>query len=334
LEDDVPLKTLGFLLITLVWFFPWSFLLPAAWRYGFRRPSAPGDSGSGLLVGLWVVVVVGFFSLVSSRLEHYVLPAIPPLSLMVGGLWQDSISFERTSRRLKVWLGCAAAWFFFLGVFLFLTADRLTTQMVLNGLAKLNVYYRILKAQGAVFPFSSLTPFIQMLKSLGTVLAIGWPLAFGLLYFRMPRASFSTLLSIAGLIGALVLQLLWVIEPHHSVRVLASELRARDGPEATIVHEGSLEYSGGLPFYTGKRILVLNGKRGDLEFGSRYEEAKDVFVDTAGFARLWQSAEPVFLVSRFNPSRSAIRTLPGEKVFLVGQYGSRRLYSNRRVVPD
>ncbi len=35
---------------------------------------------------LWLIVVLGFFSLAVSRLEHYSLPALPALALLVGHL--------------------------------------------------------------------------------------------------------------------------------------------------------------------------------------------------------------------------------------------------------
>jgi hypothetical protein len=38
---------------------------------------------------LWLIAVLGFFSLAVSRLEHYCLPALPALALVVGALFAD-----------------------------------------------------------------------------------------------------------------------------------------------------------------------------------------------------------------------------------------------------
>lgn len=66
--------------------FPTSLLIPSAaiWLFS-RRPSLRGlrtrNDGYLLLCGLWTI---GFFSCSSSKLPTYILPALPPLSLLLG----------------------------------------------------------------------------------------------------------------------------------------------------------------------------------------------------------------------------------------------------------
>ena len=69
-----------------VWFFfavlplltlPWSAWLPAAARRAWTARNAPNAATVGLYAW-WVVAVVGFFSLPSSKLVGYVLPALAP----------------------------------------------------------------------------------------------------------------------------------------------------------------------------------------------------------------------------------------------------------------
>ncbi len=96
-----------------VWFFlvamplltlPWSAWLPAALRQSWAdRGSLPG------LYAWWVVVVLGFFSIPSSKLVGYALPALAPwcalLALAVAG--RDAAA---TGRRVWPWvMGAAAA---------------------------------------------------------------------------------------------------------------------------------------------------------------------------------------------------------------------------------
>ena len=105
-EDDVPIGTLAFLLMILLWFFPWSLVLPVAWRQGFSNPGqAPSPQSLRLLVGLWALVVTVFFSLTSLKLEHYFLPAIPPLSLMVAGTWDGALHSFRSSMQFTALVG-------------------------------------------------------------------------------------------------------------------------------------------------------------------------------------------------------------------------------------
>ena len=89
--------------ITLAGFLPWTALLPAAFAGGLaatirRAPLA-------MLAAVWVVVVVGFFSASSGKLGTYVLPAFPPLALLLGPYcWRVATEgpSSPTERRLLV----------------------------------------------------------------------------------------------------------------------------------------------------------------------------------------------------------------------------------------
>jgi hypothetical protein len=269
-----------------------------------------------------------FFSLSSSTLEHYFLPAIPPLSLMVGAAWSEAFAKESLSSNLK-WslvvatLGCVPVGFYLLSL-----SQRLAPQDVFTWLAEMNVYYRILREQGRDFPFSSVAPFVPLARGLGLVLVIGLPLSLVLFYLRRPRASFLAMAGVAAVVAGLVFRLVLIVEPHHSAREVALAVKAAAGPADLIVHEGPLEYSGSLPFYTGRQIHVLNGKRGDLEFGSGDPEGGKVFLDDAELAPLWEGEKRVFLISRLPGQESVRKQLSDKPVFSIGRYGSRSLYSN------
>lgn len=338
IEDDVPITTLAFLLLTFMWFFPWSFFLPASFRFGFSRVRMAGGPAErlGWVVGLWALAVLGFFSLSSSKLEHYYLPAVPALSLMIGGMWAGASGLtqrwsigSRPFRGFKWCLGLGALVCFLEGLGLLLFSGRLTPQLLLTGLAELNVYYRILKEQGASFPFQSVSPFVTLLQGLGAMLVVGLPLSFVLFQMRFPKMSFGALLVGSAGIFLLVSRLDLLVEPHHSSYGLAQALLSNAGPSDTIVHAGSLEYSGGLPFYTGRQIYVLNGTHGSLDFGSRFRDSAYLFLDEEQFARLWNGKRRVFLVSRGHGKESGLDRLASQRIFFVGQYGSRWLYANR-----
>jgi len=329
IEDDVPVTTVAFMGLTFVWFFPWSLFLGATLRHGFpsRRLASTAAERLHLLVGLWVLTVIGFFSLSSSKLEHYVLPALPPLSLMAGALWSEAFRTTEPLPTLKWVFAASAVGCSVVGFALVYFGEHLTPQAVFNWLAEINVYYRILRERGVPFPFPSVTPFVPLATGLGAVLSIGVPLSFLLFSVGRPQASFLTVMGIGGVTVVLVFRLLLIIEPHHSTKSLALALKAVARPEEPIIHEGALEYSGGLPFYTGRQIHVLNGKYGDLDFGAHYPEGQRLFLDDVEFDRRWKGDERIFLVTPLRERESALRRL-SEKAFLLGRYGSRSLYSN------
>jgi len=66
----------------LLGFFPWILLVPAAAVALWHRP--PGGPAAGFCV-TWLAVIVGFFSASSGKLPTYMLPAFPPLAMLIGG---------------------------------------------------------------------------------------------------------------------------------------------------------------------------------------------------------------------------------------------------------
>ncbi|HYY05788.1 MAG TPA: glycosyltransferase family 39 protein [Candidatus Limnocylindria bacterium] len=104
-RDSIP-DSLGFFLaMFLVRGLPWSLLFPAAalWAYRTVRDDPVRAPAVGLIAA-WVAVVLGFFALAPSRLEHYSLPALPATALLVGALLADA-----RSRIAFGWLACPLA---------------------------------------------------------------------------------------------------------------------------------------------------------------------------------------------------------------------------------
>ena len=83
---------------------PWS-----PWLFARLRPALPAAGAAGVraLMGAWVAVVVVFFSLPSSKLVGYILPALAPLACLIT----DTVWRWRTARPTKArdrWLLASA----------------------------------------------------------------------------------------------------------------------------------------------------------------------------------------------------------------------------------
>ena len=317
IEDDVPVGTLAFVALSFLWAFPWSVFALAR-----SAPSATPGARWRPLLFVWLVAVLVFFAVSRSKLEYYALPAFPALAMMVGGAWASGRDVGR-------WLVAGAVGSIAVGVAALWMGARLTPDGTLAGLAELNVYYRILREQGQPLPFPSAQPFALLLQGLGLVLIAGWSMAVLAWWRARRRLAFGLVTGTGVAIAALIVQLLYVIEPHHSAAAVSSAITAAATPADVVAHEGSLEYSAALPFYTGRRVLVVNGERGDLETASRRPEGRGWFIDTAGLARRWQEGPRIFLVTQRARAQSVVTALPPASVHLLGQYGSRWLYSNR-----
>ena len=90
-DEDVPLGALQFLGVTAAAFLPWTLCMPWALRRALQPPWADADTRLWGLLGLWAVVVMGFFTLSPFRLPHYGLPAFPALALLAARVWDDCI---------------------------------------------------------------------------------------------------------------------------------------------------------------------------------------------------------------------------------------------------
>jgi len=316
-EDDVPSSTLAFLVASFLWAFPWSvFALarqePDSSRYARWRP----------VIVVWLVVIVGLFAASRFKHEYYALPAFPALAVLVGAAWASG---RDVGRWLVIGLiGCAVV-----GVWALWTGAWLTPGQTLTGLAELNAYYRILRDQGAAFPFSSARPFGELLQRLGIVLIAGWSLATFFWFRAWRRGALVALVGVAWLITTLIFRLLDVVAPIHSVKDTAQALVAQAGPADVLVVEGTLEYSPALPFYTGRHFSMVNGALNYFSIAASLPEADGLFLSTAEFIRLWEGPRRVFLVVRRPRGQSVIAALPAARVHELGRYGSRWLYSNR-----
>jgi 4-amino-4-deoxy-L-arabinose transferase-like glycosyltransferase len=316
-EDDVPSSTLAFLIVSFLWAFPWS-VFALARREPDRSPRARWRP----VVAIWLVAIVGVFALSRFKHEYYALPAFPALAVLVGAAWTSGRDIGRWLVIGLVGCGTVGLWALWVGA-------GLTAAQALSGLAELNAYYRILRDQGAPFPFPSARPFGQLLQGLGLVLLVGWGLA-TLCWFRTRRwAAFVALVGTASAITVLIFRLLDVVEPIHSVKETARAITEQAGAADVLVVEGTLEYSPALPFYTRRRFAMVNGALNYFSIVASLPEARGLFLNTADLVRLWEGPQRVFLVVRRPRGESVVAALPASSVHEVGRYGSRWLYSNR-----
>jgi len=144
-------------------------------------------------------------------------------------------------------------------------------------------------------------------------------------YPARPRAA--TLVVLAAMLALLpsVAAALGLVSTHRAVRALGLELARLARPDDVIVHEGPLENSGALEWYSGRRAVIVDGRRSVLAFGALRPEARDVFWDRTRLERAWGDGR-VWAVSVRPPATSFVARLPGAR--LVGASGGRWLWVN------
>lgn len=337
LLDYAPLPLFAFLLMVLVWTFPWSTFLPVAlWRYWLPDRWTNRDERGFLFVLLWAASVVGFFALTPSRLEYYSLPAFPALALCVGRVWGAEVT-PPAERRLASGLsfGCVgllslaagllpATWLF----------PRLEQVSFYNMFTALDAYSRDIQygilSNAEVYTVPSFEELVPLLRWLAVVLLIG--IAVATLAWVCGRPSLTFACMVATMLPTLILVQRGIVlfEPHRSIVRLAQVMRREFQPGDQIIIEGPYENFASANFYTGQRARVLNGLFGDLKFGSQYAEARGTFLEEGELVKLWREGGRVYLLSD-SPGRRAKLNALEPKPVVLGRSGKNWLFSNRPV---
>jgi 4-amino-4-deoxy-L-arabinose transferase-like glycosyltransferase len=340
-EDGTSLGTMAFLAVTAAALFPWTPVLAAALELAARAPAR--EPGLRFLLG-WTGLVLGMFLVSSFKLEYYALPAFPAAALLTAALvWRaaggapvDGDPGGPTARArgaLLRWTGIAlgggvlfclaAAWGW--------QAARLDAESIVRGLSFWSTNYRIVLDQGLPLPPVSPRRYAAVLLGGGVFWTAGFGVALWLLVARRVWAAAAAIAAVGVGLCLLAAVVLREVGPHHSLRPLAERLNAVLRPDDVLIHERGVEKGGGLLFYTKRRVLVLNGRRGDLEFGSSLPGRDRGFIGTEEFRALWGGGGRVFLVTDLPAPRSAIgATAPGPAA-PVASTGTRWLYANRPV---
>ncbi len=322
-DEDVPLSVVEFLAVSGAGACPWviaaalaiiSLVRRRAWRDPLEVP--------WVALALWVAGVFIVFTASPFKLPHYALPAYPAIALLAVRAWQERAARPRALIGAHLLLftllsvGSAAA-----GA----SDGRTFTRLVFSAT---DVYTRkeaVLGEAGPVPPWSALQPLVArtaVISGLASV-ALVPALIRGAGGLGLGVVLVSVLALMPSVEGGVTL-----VASRRAVASMAVEVRREMGHRDLLVHEGSIENSGALEFYSGRRPVLLDGRRSVLGFGATFPEASETFWDAERFRREWLQDRRLVLVTTRSPSSSAIGILPPERVRLLSRQNGRWLYDN------
>jgi 4-amino-4-deoxy-L-arabinose transferase-like glycosyltransferase len=326
-DEDVPLGALQFLGVTFLAFLPWSLAAPWAVARALRRPWEDATARLWVLVALWPLVVIGFFTLSPFKLPHYGLPAFPALALLVARVWDESMDAVPGSLRPRALIVPVLVTFVVAAVALGLAmADRLP--LPAGALGNLDLATRNLAARGQEIASAPLSAYASLLRTCMMIFVVGSLVLAWAAWRRSPAlgawATVAVTLAFLPAAGDGVA----VFARTRSARAVTEALVLRLQPGDQVMHEGPLENSGSVLLAIDRPVTVVNGLQSNLAFGATFPEARDRFWDGARLVQEWPKAGRRFLVSGLAPDRSVVRMLPPGTVHLLTHGGGRWLYGN------
>jgi 4-amino-4-deoxy-L-arabinose transferase-like glycosyltransferase len=318
-DEDVPLSAAEFLVVALLGAAPW--IVPAAGvvaQLARRRAWREPGEIPWIALALWAVGVLGLTALSPFRLPHYGLPAYPAVALLAARGWRDlGVRWLAVVHALllgALGLACAVAW----------TGDGALFLAQVLGATDVTTRKGGLAGASALPPWSAFRPIVgaAALVLLGGALALAVAAVTRMRGLAVYASVVTLVLLLPGTAAALSL-----VSAQRAVKGLAEEIRARAAPDAVVAHEGPIENAGALEWYSGRRPVIVDGRRSVLGFGATRPETRATFWDDAELARVWPEPRQVWLLTGRAPEASVVARLAGARLVATG--GGRRLYVNQ-----
>ncbi len=361
--DTVPLYL--FWGLCLIWLMPWSaFVFKATsqnlsvlidrWKRRVIIPSKVYASvgllldpatKTILLLQLWSAFVLLFFSL-STRQEYYVLPALPPLAILIGGwLARDSAAawspvtqgakkIRRANLRITSVLVAFGTIFAAAALYFLLHTSTPSPNTDLAALLQQNPGdYAMSMGHFLDLNAQALGLFRLPLAIAAASLFLGPLVSYFLRKRAQPHAA--TLALAAGAFGFLLAAHLGlqtfapVLSSQQLAAAIAPQVRADD---LIVIHQ-EYEYASTLGFYLRRNDLhILEGRSSNLWYGSFFPDAPAIFETPQSLAQKWLGPQRIFLWQDLANQPSPLPALPGP-VYVIAKSGGKEIVSNQQNLP-
>lgn len=307
-----------FWVLHLAWLFPFSPFLARTLGLSYRE--ANRASRMRLLALCWIAVVVGFFT-VSTRQEYYSMPAYPAFALLIGSAMAEA--GERTWK-VCVRISGALAGLACVAIFGLLWAGRgypapgdISQALAIHT----DAYNLSLGHMGDLTPRSFAYLRVPLAIAGGATLtgALGSWLLRG-------RGAALALAGMMVLFYQAARVALIAFDPYLGSYPLAAAFRA--APPGELILDDAYYEMSSLVFYVNRTVLILNGRRNNLEYGSYAPNAPKVFIDDSGFTERWKSPRRWYVATEDEKARHLRDLVGAAALHRVAGAGGKTLYTN------
>jgi len=287
--NPFPIPSFWFFLV--IWLMPWTVLLPEAlYRFWGETRPGPRQEGRGRLLIIWPAVIMGFFTLSSSRIEYYSLPALAPLALILG--W-------RTDQYLKASRDRGFLW------------GLLLIALLGMGVLFLLPYLEELCA-GNRREFIGMFALIKPVARQATFLIPAVALIGAWLGRRRPWVAVCSYSAVALVCLFFTYLTLNLLSPLLSDKIPGKYLRTQASAADLVVMEAieELEYGASLGFYSGRHVLMVQ-RHGLPQFPYPVSQAENYLITSERLQELWRGPRRVFvLLDDATPAEPFLKDAP------------------------
>jgi Dolichyl-phosphate-mannose-protein mannosyltransferase len=316
-RDYNTVPWLWFWLLHFAWFFPWSFFLPSVLR--LRHGVENRASRLRLLAVIWIGVVLVFFTF-STTQEYYSMPCYPAFAMLIGMSIANPEAAHKWSLRVVAMLSglCFAA-----TIGLLIASWNLPTPGdIARALVQHPSAYTLSLGHMGDLTIASFAYLRLPLALAALAFAVGLA-GLGMLTGR--RAYLSLAVMMILLLHAARLALVR-FDPYLSSRPLAQALLA--SPAGHVIFDDQYYTFSSVSFYTGKRVLLLNGRVNNLEYGSNAPDAPQVFISDSDLRHLWRGSERYYLLAEAPAVQRFVGILGTNHLHVIAESGGKYLFTN------
>jgi 4-amino-4-deoxy-L-arabinose transferase-like glycosyltransferase len=322
----------------LVWLLPWSAFLPQAIRQVRLRLLRTAETRKSpeaalLLFFVWAIVILLFFSF-STRQEYYLAPTLPALALILGswlGRESESAYGSDLARSGRV----SATVFLVVG--LLISAVTLTLALISHA-PQPGMELADLLSKNTDAYVLSLGHFLDLTGSamslfrgplIGTAIAFLFGSGLNWLLRRRgsPRAANWALALMMIVFIECAHIALGVFAPVLGSKPLAMAIQRELRPSDQIVCDGEYANASSVNFYTGRQMLIFNGRINGLWYGSLFPDAAPIFIDDAQLAHAWTGPDRIYFVTGGDDRRAYLEKLG--PTYALAKSGGKFVFTNR-----
>lgn len=277
-----------FIAVLFIGFFPWIFFLPQTILYNFPKKFLKfPEYKQTIFFLIWIILIFVFYSISSSKLIPYILPIMPPLAILTGN-YLANIFYTAKMRSFSISIFC---------IILF--------ELIFSIAITISILFQI--------------DFIKPINKINLLITAGLLLlSIIATFFYYKKYSIKQTLVTLLISFSFVLVSLTPILPTangESTKNLALTIKAKADPNDEVA--SYKDYYQDLPFYLEHRVTVVDFT-GELDFGSKHQDAKDWMIDEKTFWNRWQSNKKMFMVLNKKMYHELNNKMPN-KLFLIAE---------------